>query len=296
MTPKSKFARFALYILFAIVGTTTVNSPAEGAQPIGNDWKFCDEATRSVEQTSGIPKFLLKAISLTETGRWMQENKANVAWPWTVTSGGAGKFFPNRESALVYVKRLQGRGVTNIDVGCMQINLHYHGSAFASIEDAIDPLTNVKYAAKFLKRLYRKDRSWTEAASHYHSTTPDRARAYKFRVIKNWGKTRRMALRSVDRTIDYQRMAALNASRKKALANSDPSSGDVSIQDQMHSSRKGGLSYAQVAAMQRARKEGERQKLFRGDKKMSKLSFANKRRQHLQKWRLGLPNGSSQGG
>lgn len=43
----------------------------------------------------------------------------------------------------------------------MQINLSYHGKAFKSIEDALDPQKNVTYAAKYLKSLYlKKGKDW----------------------------------------------------------------------------------------------------------------------------------------
>ena len=34
------------------------------------------------------------------------------------------------------------RGVRQVDVGCMQINLQSHPHAFASLEDAFDPGSN----------------------------------------------------------------------------------------------------------------------------------------------------------
>jgi soluble lytic murein transglycosylase-like protein len=56
--------------------------------------------------------------------------------------------------------------VRNIDVGCMQVNLGYHGKAFADLEAAFDPATNVAYAARFLSELFSKRRSWALAVGY----------------------------------------------------------------------------------------------------------------------------------
>ena len=72
----------------------------------------------------------------------------------------------------------------SIDVGCMQINLSYHGKAFKSIEDALDPQQNVAYAARYLKSLYENNnKDWLKAAMAYHSTTPHKALRYKKKIV-----------------------------------------------------------------------------------------------------------------
>src|SRR3546814_15246449 len=66
---------------------------------------------------------------------------------------GRGRFLPSKAAAIEEVRRLQARGIRNIDVGCLQVNLHYHPDAFASLETAFDPEANAAYAADFLVRL-----------------------------------------------------------------------------------------------------------------------------------------------
>ena len=56
-----------------------------------------------------------------------------------------------------------------IDVGCMQINHHYHADAFASVTEMFDPHKNVDYAAHFLTRLRQREGSWTMAVARYHA-------------------------------------------------------------------------------------------------------------------------------
>ena len=60
-------------------------------------------------------------------------------------------------------------GVVLIDVGCMQINHHFHGDRFASVAAMFEPHANVEYAARFLKTLRRKEGSWTLAVARYHA-------------------------------------------------------------------------------------------------------------------------------
>ena len=63
----------------------------------------------------------LRAISIAESGRWLRSRKATLAWPWTVTSGGKGTYYKSKSAAIRAVRKLQRRGVRNIDVGCMQV-------------------------------------------------------------------------------------------------------------------------------------------------------------------------------
>jgi len=86
----------------------------------------------------------------------------------------------NREAA-----RLAGAKL--IDVGCMQINHHFHASSFASVEDMLDPSKNVNYAARFLQQLKAREGSWTLAVARYHAgpgNIPAQKR-YVCRVITN---------------------------------------------------------------------------------------------------------------
>jgi hypothetical protein len=84
------------------------------------------------------------------------------------------------------VHELRSQGRSNIDVGCMQINLGYHGDAFASVADALEPAANVAYGAQFLKKLREETRSWARATAHYHSRHPQRGQAYREKVYRFW--------------------------------------------------------------------------------------------------------------
>ncbi|HLO75694.1 MAG TPA: transglycosylase SLT domain-containing protein [Magnetospirillum sp.] len=147
---------------------------------------LCASETAKAELAYGIPSQLLDAISLVESGRYDPESKATLAWPWTVMAEGEGRYFPTKAEAVAEVKRLKARGVKNIDVGCMQVNLMYHGQSFGSLEEAFEPATNVGYAARFLKGLYASTNHWPTAASYYHSQTPSLAANYREKLMKVW--------------------------------------------------------------------------------------------------------------
>ena len=155
--------------------------------PIAEFRQICQRATKHAEVSSALPKDLLTAISHAESGQWDAQEQAIIAWPWTVTSGGKGRYFPDKKSAIAHVRDLQRKGVHNIDVGCLQVNLHYHPDAFPSLEAAFDPNTNARYAAQFLGKLQR-NKSWSQAIKRYHSANPRHGDPYHERVLGFWNK------------------------------------------------------------------------------------------------------------
>ena len=66
----------------------------------------------------------------------------------------------------------------------MQINLKSHPFVFKSLSIAFDEVTNIAYAAKFLKGLYNRHKSWAKAVAYYHSTNPLFYRSYMRKVYK----------------------------------------------------------------------------------------------------------------
>jgi hypothetical protein len=146
----------------------------------------CRAAIARAELDAQIPAGLLQAIGRVESGRRNPETGTAGPWPWTINAEGRGHFFPDKAAAIAAVRELQGRGVRVIDVGCMQVNLHHHPRAFASLEEAFDPVANARYAAQFLTQLHAARNDWITAAGHYHSHTPDLAQAYRARVQAAW--------------------------------------------------------------------------------------------------------------
>ena len=181
---------FQLLVL-AVGATATVFTVAEARdvavtdRPLSDD-RVCQGAIQSAEQTYHLPLQLLSAISITESGRIVPQTGHIAAWPWTINVGGAGYFYDTKEQAVAAVKGYQAKGIQSIDVGCLQVNLSFHPTAFASLDQAFDPVTNVTYAAGFLTRLFAQSHSWAMAAAAYHSQTPGLSDGYIRRVVAAW--------------------------------------------------------------------------------------------------------------
>ncbi|MCR9218840.1 MAG: transglycosylase SLT domain-containing protein [Alphaproteobacteria bacterium] len=156
-------------------------APSGDAPPM-----LCEIAIRAAEQARRLPLHLMQAIAFVESGRMSDAHGRRIAWPWTVMAEGRGRYYDSKAEAIAAVRALQDRGVENIDVGCMQVNLYYHGRAFASLEEAFDPVHNVAYATAFLLDLRREANSWTKAIKRYHSRTPERQALYQARVQREW--------------------------------------------------------------------------------------------------------------
>ena len=147
-------------------------------------WKLCRQAVAQVEDGEKLPKHMLIAIATVESGRWHKESEEILAWPWTITAEGRGRYLPTKAAALAEIEALKAKGISNIDVGCMQINLHHHPKAFEDLEAALDPARNVAYAAQLLRSLRQQRGSWTRAVGDYHSATPSRSGPYRVKVFQ----------------------------------------------------------------------------------------------------------------
>jgi len=85
-----------------------INSFNSNAETINRETaNLCSSAIYPVETQMGLPKNILKAISLKETGRWDNQNKQSLSWPWTVTSRGQGVYHNTKREAIKAVRELQ---------------------------------------------------------------------------------------------------------------------------------------------------------------------------------------------
>jgi len=201
------FRRFPTFLLCAVLALLCATRPARAVE----DALACGEETARQEKMQAIPDRLLHAISLVESGRWDAEHRATLAWPWTVMAEGEGRFLPSKQAAIAEVRKLQARGVRNIDVGCMQVNLLAHPDAFATLDEAFEPRSNVAYAGRFLNELYNQDGNWGQAGAHYHSQTPSEAMPYKAKLMAVWDKARghadtRVQLASLEEEVSAARL------------------------------------------------------------------------------------------
>ena len=175
-----------LYYLALAIGILLSTNAFAQSLSAKNNSDICADIITKTEIEKRIPLHLLRAISLVESGKWDKKKGSRVAWPWTVMAEGKGRYLPTKQAAIAEVKKLKAKGVKNIDVGRMQVNLYHHAKAFKSLEAAFDPPTNVAYAAKFLVELRGKSPSWTSAVGRYHSYNQKYSTPYRRKVLTAW--------------------------------------------------------------------------------------------------------------
>ncbi|WP_097030070.1 lytic transglycosylase domain-containing protein [Cereibacter ovatus] len=155
----------------------TISAPAEAS---ARDAGLCEQAAVRAARQTGVPRDVLLAITLTETGRATDGGPLRP-WPWAVNVAGQGHWFASREEAVGFAEDHIRNGSSNFDVGCFQLNHRWHGGAFTSPDQMFDPEANALYAASYLKTLKDRSGDWAEAAGAYHSATPALAERYRSR-------------------------------------------------------------------------------------------------------------------
>lgn len=152
----------------AAAGLLLAAAPAAVAPAAAAPTSACTGWIAEVERTMRIPHAVLLAVGLVESG-WQ---------PFAVDYGGQPVFYPSARAATDAVGAALAEGRTNIDVGCLQINLGAHPDVFASLDEAFDPRTNVLAGARLLVSLARASGGWSRAIELYHSADPALGRDY----------------------------------------------------------------------------------------------------------------------
>jgi hypothetical protein len=153
----------------------------------------CRTAIAAAERGHGVPAQLLASIGRIESGKRDPITGVRGAWPWTINAEGQGYYFESKAEAIQAVEALRARGVRSVDVGCMQVNLMYHPTAFPNLDMAFEPAVNADYAARFLVELHAQSGDWTTATAHYHSANPDEGGPYADKVTSIWPEEQRKA-------------------------------------------------------------------------------------------------------
>ncbi len=159
-------------ICFLIFLFTLLVNLSEGhSQPLNShqDKLLCEYLAQGAEKKHGLPKNILLSISRVESG-YRKVDGITRAWPWTLNAGGDSAYFQTKEAALDSLKDRIEKGVTNIDIGCMQLNYRWHKKFFNNLNEMMSPKKNVDYGARFLKKLHQRHGSWEKAVKYYHSS------------------------------------------------------------------------------------------------------------------------------
>jgi len=167
-------ARFRTILAAACLSSLTALPALAAGNP-------CEAEILRASQRHGVPEAILYAVGLTETGQRgsLHPNALNIA--------GRAVFARTRQDALTEFEQARQAGIRLIDLGCMQINHHYHAEHFATVDAMLDPRLNVDYAARFLAQLKTRHETWSMAVARYHAG-PDNDPAQKryiCRVVAN---------------------------------------------------------------------------------------------------------------
>ena len=155
-----KISFLAIFLLFSSLG---VNASGKVSHPL----------IEKIALEERIPVKLLKSIAYVESG----------FHPWTLNVQGQPYFFPTRQTAEQFLETVIKKGVTNIDIGCGQINWHFHRKNFQHPRELLSPEICLRYAARLLRQHSVKTRSWMKAALLYHSRDKLRQSVYRKRLI-----------------------------------------------------------------------------------------------------------------
>lgn len=141
----------------------------------------CEREILAAAEKYNVPAGILYSVGLTETGR-----KGSLQ-PFALNIEGKAVFARDGAEALSRFEAARGQGAKLIDMGCMQINHHFHGENFASPAEMLNPRKNVEYAANFLAQLHGRHETWTMAVARYHAgpNNDPAQKRYVCRVISN---------------------------------------------------------------------------------------------------------------
>lgn len=123
----------------------------------------CEHEIALAARHYDIPLAVFYAVGLNETG-----SKGRLQ-PYSMNIDGSPSANGSLAEALIRFRQAKRAGAKMIDIGCMQINHHYHAAHFASLEAMFDPSQNIDYAARFLRDLKQREKTWTMAVARYNA-------------------------------------------------------------------------------------------------------------------------------
>ena len=145
---------------------------APSSQPAGPVRHRCEAEVAAAAKRYDIPLAVFYAVGLLETGG------RDGLQPYSMNIEGRAAANATLEDALATFAAARARGARLIDIGCMQINWRWHGEKFSSVTEMFDPAHNVDYAARFLRELKIREKTWTLAVARYNAG-PDNDAAQK---------------------------------------------------------------------------------------------------------------------
>jgi hypothetical protein len=102
-----------------------------------------------VAKRNHIDPYILYAVALIESAKNSDPNHI-TPWPWALNKAGHSIIPASQQEALTLLNKSIAQGNRHIDIGLMQINLHWHGHRVEKPEHLLNPVTNVEVGAGLL--------------------------------------------------------------------------------------------------------------------------------------------------
>ncbi len=150
---------FALWSCLPAMAAPAAPPGSSGVAPV----RSCEAQVAAAAKRYDIPLAVFYSVGLLETGG------RNGLQPYAMNIEGRASSNPSLEAALATFEAAHRRGASLIDIGCMQINYRWHGDKFSSVTEMFDPARNVDYAARFLRELKEREKTWTLAVARYNA-------------------------------------------------------------------------------------------------------------------------------
>lgn len=170
------FSKAQIREIFKVIMLTSLMISSSNSATMAEKQEKLALLIKEAETKYDVPTGLLYSVAKVES----------TLNPWAVNINGESWQFITKEEAQDKIKTAINQGATNIDIGIMQINWRWHSKSFTSIEQLLEPETNINYAARLLALLYKQHKSWQQAVRMYHSKTPERHKNYSRQVVLAW--------------------------------------------------------------------------------------------------------------
>ena len=165
---------------------------ALASAPVHAGFSLAGTVWEQAALAQGHDPLLLYAIALTESAR-ARTSGGIAPWPWTLNDRGKGLYFASHAEASAHLAGATATS-TNIDVGIMQINLRWNGHRVTDPQDLLETDTNIWVAAVILREALDSVPNDREMGiGRYHSSSPDKARAYGRKVLQRYRALARFA-------------------------------------------------------------------------------------------------------
>lgn len=96
-----------------------------------------------------LDPYVLYAVALIESAKGSTKNQV-TPWPWALNKSGKSIIPASQQEARIILNNTLAEGSRNIDVGLMQINVHWQGHRVDKPEQLLNPVTNLQIGALVL--------------------------------------------------------------------------------------------------------------------------------------------------